>query len=93
VVLYENARRATNRLSVTQPVAVSSQHVHGTVPPLSEFLRLGAPHDLEAIVMEALSKSPNQRYQSADELRADLIRFSEGQPVQAAQRRSGILWG
>jgi serine/threonine-protein kinase len=33
-----------------------------------------------------LSKSPDHRYQSADELRADLIRFSEGQPVQAAQR-------
>ncbi|HVA53697.1 MAG TPA: Stk1 family PASTA domain-containing Ser/Thr kinase [Acidimicrobiales bacterium] len=67
------------------PVAVSSQHVHGTVPPLSEFSD-SVPHDLEAIVMEALSKSPDQRYQSADELRADLIRFSEGQPVQAAQR-------
>jgi len=67
------------------PVAVSSQHVHGTVPPLSDFSD-SVPHDLEAIVMEALSKSPGQRYQSADELRADLIRFSEGQPVQAAQR-------
>jgi serine/threonine-protein kinase len=67
------------------PVAVSSQHVHGTVPLLSEFSD-SVPHDLEAIVMEALSKSPGQRYQSADELRADLIRFSEGQPVQAAQR-------
>ncbi len=67
------------------PVAVSSQHVHGTVPPLSQFSD-SVPHDLEAIVMEALSKSPGQRYQSADELRADLIRFSEGQPVQAAQR-------
>ncbi len=67
------------------PVAVSSQHVHGTVPPLGEFSD-SVPHDLEAIVMEALAKSPGQRYQSADELRADLIRFSEGQPVQAAQR-------
>jgi len=67
------------------PVAVSSQHVHGIVPPLSEFSE-SVPHDLEAIVMEALAKSPGQRYQSADELRADLIRFSEGQPVQAAQR-------
>ena len=67
------------------PVAVSSQHVHGTVPPLSQFSD-SVPHDLEAIVMEALAKSPGQRYQSADDLRADLIRFSEGQPVQAAQR-------
>lgn len=65
------------------PVAVSSQHVHGQVPPPSEFNN-AIPRDLEAIVMEALAKAPSQRYQSADEFRADLIRFNEGQPVQAA---------
>ncbi len=66
------------------PVAVSSQHVHGVVPPPSEF---GAvPSDLEAIVLTALAKSPAQRYQTADELRADLVRFTEGQPVRAATR-------
>jgi len=84
VVLYEMLVGRPPFIGDT-PVAVSSQHVHGTVPPLSEFSD-SVPHDLEAIVMEALSKSPGQRYQSADELRADLIRFSEGQPVQAAQR-------
>ena len=67
------------------PVAVSSQHVHGTVPPLSDFSS-SVPHDLGAIVMEALAKSPDRRYQTADEFRADLIRFTEGQPVQAASR-------
>ncbi|MBW4079532.1 MAG: serine/threonine protein kinase, partial [Acidobacteria bacterium] len=65
------------------PVAVSSQHVHGTVPHPSEFNDT-VPRDLEAIVMHALAKSPSQRYQSADEFRADLLRFSEGQPVRAA---------
>ncbi len=65
------------------PVAVSSQHVNGRVPPPTEFNNT-IPRDLEAIVMEALAKAPSQRYQSADEFRADLIRFSEGQPVQAA---------
>ena len=65
------------------PVAVSSQHVHGTVPPPTEFNN-AIPRDLEAIVMESLAKVPSQRYQSADEFRADLIRFNEGQPVQAA---------
>jgi serine/threonine-protein kinase len=65
------------------PVAVSSQHVHGNVPPPTEFNN-AIPRDLEAIVMESLAKAPSQRYQSADEFRADLIRFNEGQPVQAA---------
>ena len=65
------------------PVSVSGQHVNDPVPPPSQFNR-EVPGDLEAIVMEALAKSPSQRYQSADELRADLLRFSEGQPVRAA---------
>lgn len=67
------------------PVEVSSQHVHNAVPPLSEF-NPSVPHDLEAITMLALAKSPAKRYQSADELRADLLRFAEGQPVRASQR-------
>jgi serine/threonine-protein kinase len=72
------------------PVEVSSQHVHNAVPSLKQFTD-AVPHDLEAIVMEALAKSPSQRYQSADELRADLIRFSEGQPVRAAQRDTAFF--
>ena len=66
------------------PVAVSSQHVHGVVPPPSEFGTV--PSDLEAIVLTALAKSPAQRYQTADEMRADLVRFTEGQPVRVASR-------
>jgi len=65
------------------PVDVSSQHVNDPVPRPSQF-NPNVPGDLEAIVMEALAKSPSQRYQSADEFRADLLRFSEGQPVRAA---------
>jgi beta-lactam-binding protein with PASTA domain len=66
------------------PVEVSAQHVHGTVPPPSEF-NAAIPADLQAIVMEALAKSPDRRYQSAEDLRSDLMRFTEGQPVRAAQ--------
>jgi serine/threonine-protein kinase len=72
------------------PVEVSSQHVHNAVPALKQFTD-AVPRDLEAIVMEAMAKSPSQRYQSADELRADLIRFSEGQPVRAAQRDAAFF--
>src|SRR5665213_1799907 len=73
------------------PVAVSSQHVHGTVPPLTDFNNT-VPHDLESIVMEALAKNPAQRYQTADEFRADLLRFTEGQPVRAAGH-DVAFWG
>ena len=84
VVLYEMLAGRPPYIG-DSPVAVSSQHVHGTVPPPSEFNRT-IPPDLQAIVMESLAKSPDQRYQSAEDLRSDLMRFSEGQPVRAAQR-------
>ena len=84
IVLYEMLAGRPPYVGDT-PVAVSTQHVNGTVPPPSEF-NPTIPGDLQAIVMEALAKLPEQRYQSADELRADLLRFSEGQPVRAAQR-------
>ncbi len=64
------------------PVDVASQHVNDVVPPPTHF-NDAIPRDLEAITMQALAKWPDQRYQSADEFRADLLRFSEGQPVHA----------
>src|ERR1039458_1386353 len=84
VVLYEMLAGRPPFIG-DSPVAVSSQHVHGTVPLPSEF-NSGIPADLQAIVMEALAKSPDRRYQSAEDLRSDLMRFNEGQPVRAAQR-------
>ena len=90
VVLYEMLVGRPPFIGAT-PVEVSSQHVHGSVPPPSQF-NDSIPRDLEAIVMEALAKSPAQRYQSADEFRADLLRFSEGQPVRAAEG-TGAFFG
>jgi serine/threonine-protein kinase len=72
------------------PVEVSAQHVRSAPPPLSEFSP-NVPKDLESIVMDALSKSPENRYQSADEMRADLMRFNEGQPVHAAMRDTAFF--
>ncbi len=84
VVLYEMLAGRPPFIGDT-PVEVSSQHVHGTVPPPTEF-NPAIPVELQAIAMEALAKSPDRRYQSAEDLRTDLMRFSEGQPVRAAQR-------
>src|SRR5271169_1339731 len=39
------------------PLEVASQHVHGILPPMSDFTDT-VPRDLEAIVTEALAKSP-----------------------------------
>ncbi len=82
VVLYEMVAGRPPFVG-DSPVDVSAQHVRGAVPPPREFAE-SIPADLEAIIMQALAKNPARRYQSADELRADLMRFSEGQPVRAA---------
>jgi serine/threonine-protein kinase len=57
-------------------------HVQNEPEPPS---RSGAavPPGLEAIIMRLLAKDPDDRYPSAEDLRADLRRFREGQPVEA----------
>ena len=52
-------------------------------PPSS--LRPEVPWELDAIVLKALEKEPDRRYQSAAELAEDLERFMAGQPIRARQ--------
>jgi serine/threonine-protein kinase len=64
------------------PVAVAYQHVRETAPPPSSA-NPDVPPPLDAIVMKALAKNPANRYQTAAEMRADLIRAIGGRPVAA----------
>src|ERR1700733_8876071 len=82
VVLYE---MAAGRPPFTgdSPVAVASKHVRDT-PELLRTLNPAVPPALEAVIMKAMAKDPNARYGSAEEMRADLLRFTEGRPVEAA---------
>ncbi|MEZ5171504.1 MAG: Stk1 family PASTA domain-containing Ser/Thr kinase [Acidimicrobiia bacterium] len=82
VVLYEMVCGVTP-FQGENPVSVAYQHVRETPPPPSEH-RLDIPPDLEAIIMACLSKEPDQRYQSAHDLREDLLRFLRGRPPLAA---------
>ena len=43
----------------------------------------GVPPELDAIVLKAMGKNPANRYQSAAEMRSDLLRALAGQPVEA----------
>ncbi|HEV3212273.1 MAG TPA: Stk1 family PASTA domain-containing Ser/Thr kinase [Acidimicrobiales bacterium] len=82
VVLYEMLAGRPPYVG-DSPVAVASMHVRNE-PPLLRDLSPAVPEPLERITMRALAKSPEDRYQTADEMRADLVRFGEGQPVLAA---------
>lgn len=64
------------------PVAVAYQHVReNPVVPSSENPAI--PRALDSIVMKALAKNPMNRYQSAGEMRADLLRALADRPVEA----------
>ena len=64
------------------PVAVAYQHVREDPRSPSE-LNPSVPPALDAVVLKALSKNPANRYQSAAEMRADLVRVRNGEPVHA----------
>jgi serine/threonine-protein kinase len=64
------------------PVSVAYQHVREDPRPPSESNRDVTPA-IDAIVLKALSKNPANRYQSAGEMRADLLRAAAGRPVMA----------
>ena len=82
VVLYE---MLTGRPPFTaeSPVAVAMKHVREEVIPPSRLVA-DIPPDLERIVMTALAKDMTVRYQSAADLRADLMRFGRGRPLVGA---------
>ncbi|MGD9705825.1 MAG: Stk1 family PASTA domain-containing Ser/Thr kinase [Acidimicrobiia bacterium] len=64
------------------PVAIAYKQVHDTPQPLNQ-LAPDVPRPFEAIVAKLLAKNASVRYATAEELRDDLRRFRDGQPVQA----------
>ncbi|HET9722762.1 MAG TPA: Stk1 family PASTA domain-containing Ser/Thr kinase [Actinomycetota bacterium] len=63
------------------PVAVASKHVLEQ-PTLPSKLNRDVTPDLDAVILRALAKNAANRYQSAEEFRADLDRVRRGMPVQ-----------
>ncbi len=81
VVLFEMLTGRPPFLGDT-PVSVASKHVRD-VPPTPRQLLETVPPELEAVVMKAMAKLPDQRYQSAEDFQGDLLRYLDGQPVLA----------
>src|SRR3954466_15985630 len=64
------------------PVAVAYQHVREPASPPSDH-DTELPPEIDAIVMKALAKGVEDRYQSAAAMKEDIDRFLAGRPVQA----------
>ncbi|MFJ7075313.1 Stk1 family PASTA domain-containing Ser/Thr kinase [Streptomyces sp. NPDC098781] len=74
------------------PVAVAYQHVREEPQAPSVFDPEITP-EMDAIVLKALTKDPNYRYQSADEMRADIEACLDGQPVAATAAMGSVGYG
>ncbi len=79
VVLYE---MVTGQPPFTgdSPVSTAYKHVREPVVPPSTVVP-SVPPELERVITTCLMKEPDDRYQSADDLRTDLLRFRRGQAV------------
>ena len=82
VVLYEMVAGQAP-FAGDSPVSIAYKHVKEP-PPAPRSINPAIPAAFEAIVLKCLEKQPEGRYQTAEELRADLVRFAHGQPVLAA---------
>ncbi|RCV50947.1 Stk1 family PASTA domain-containing Ser/Thr kinase [Marinitenerispora sediminis] len=81
-VLYE---LLTGRPPFTgdSPVSIAYQHVREDPVPPSQ-LDPEVPEWIEAIVLRAMAKDRDERYQSAGEMRADIQRGLQGMPTEAS---------
>ena len=81
VVLYELVTGAPP-FSADSPVAVAYKHVReDPVPPSRRNPEV--PEDFERIILTAMAKNPDDRYDNALDLRDDLVRFRQGRQVNA----------
>jgi serine/threonine-protein kinase len=93
IVLYE---MLTGKVPFTgdTPLEIAMKHLSEVPVPPSE-IRDDVPDDLDLIVLRALAKDPEDRYQTAEDMDADLARVQRGLSVssQTADAATAVLAG
>ncbi|HLA94970.1 MAG TPA: serine/threonine-protein kinase, partial [Pyrinomonadaceae bacterium] len=79
VILFEMLA-GSQPFTGTTPTDVMMRHIEEPPPPLSAF-RQDLPAALEPVVIKALAKDPDARYQTAAEFIDDLLIAASGQPL------------
>ena len=82
VVLFEMVT-GTAPFTADSPVSVAYKHVREE-PVAPSTIVPGLPGAMDRIVLTAMAKDIGARYQSAQDLRGDLLRFERGRPLVGA---------
>jgi WD40 repeat protein len=70
-----------------------SEQIKNEDPPRPRSIDIQIPRDLETIVLRAIEKDPNARYQTAEAIAEDLRRFLADEPILARQVRALERYG
>ncbi len=89
VVLYEMLT-GTVPFTAESPVSVAYKHVREEPIPVTQR-NAALSSDIEQVVSRAMAKDPNFRYQSAIEMRDDLLRVRKGRAPVAAPITAAIV--
>jgi eukaryotic-like serine/threonine-protein kinase len=93
IVLYE---LLTGKLPFTgeTPLEIAMKHL-SEIPKPPSALRPEVPADLDMVVLRALAKDPSERFESTDEMDAELARVAAGSGVTAetADAATAVLAG
>ncbi len=81
IVLYEMLT-GTVPFTGDTPLEIAMKHLSEVPVPPSEA-RSDVPEDLDLVVLRALAKDPEDRYQTAEEMDADLARIQRGLSVSS----------
>ena len=89
IVLYEMLTGAVP-FTGDSPVEIAMKHLSAT-PPSVSAKRPDVPKALDQVVLRALAKEPAARYQSAEEMDADLERISRGLNVSRETEEAATM--
>jgi hypothetical protein len=88
VILYEMFA-GSNPFEAENPIAICMKHIQH-VPPQLIDVRPDLKPEISTLVQRLLEKEPDDRYQSASELREDLSNLSSGTEIRGARVQAAV---
>ncbi len=83
VILYELLTDTSPYPTEDESRETIAKHILGTAPTRPSSIRRDIDHEIEAIILRALHKDPDRRYQSGSALRDDIRHYLAGEVIEA----------